>query len=93
MCEPVLMSKKSFDKLNKQQQNAVIAAGKGARAYFESKADDVNDDVNKEAIKTFKDHRIPIITAARSGSTSTLPLRRTFRSSPSCWERSPTSCV
>ena len=65
-------SKKSFDKLNKQQQNAVIAAGKGAQAYFESKADDVNDDVNKEAIKTFKDHRIPIITAARSASTSTL---------------------
>ena len=61
-------SKKSFDKLNKQQQNAVMAAGKGAQAYFESKA----DAVNKEAIKTFDDHRIPIITAARSASTSTL---------------------
>ena len=91
MCEPVLMSRKSFDKLNKQQQNAVMAAGKGAQAYFESKA----DAVNKEANKTFEDHRIPIITAARSASTSTLltPLLRTFRSSQSCWERSPTSCV
>lgn len=91
MCEPVLMSRKSFDKLNKQQQNAVMAAGKGAQAYFESKA----DAVNKEAIKTFEDHQIPIIIAARSASASTLltPSSRTFRTSPSCWDRSPTSCV
>jgi TRAP-type C4-dicarboxylate transport system substrate-binding protein len=33
MYEPVLMSKKSFDKLNKQQQDAMIAAGKKAQAY------------------------------------------------------------
>ena len=35
MYEPVLMSKKSFDKLNKQQQDAVIKAGKEAQAYYE----------------------------------------------------------
>src|SRR5713226_2920739 len=34
MYEPVLMSKKSFDKLNKQQQDALIAAGKKSEAYF-----------------------------------------------------------
>ena len=34
MYEPVLMSKKSFDKLNKQQQDVVIAAGKKAQAYL-----------------------------------------------------------
>ncbi len=39
MYEPVLMSKKSFDKLNKKQQAAVIAAGKKAQAFYESKAD------------------------------------------------------
>ena len=39
MYEPVLMSKKSFDKLNKQQQDAVIKAGKKAQAYYEGKAD------------------------------------------------------
>ena len=35
MYEPVLMSKKSFDKLNKKQQDAVIAAGKKAQAFYE----------------------------------------------------------
>ena len=39
MYEPVLMSKKSFDKLNKQQQDAIIKAGKKAQAYYEGKAD------------------------------------------------------
>ena len=34
MYEPVLMSKKSFDKLNKQQQDVIIAAGKKAQAYL-----------------------------------------------------------
>jgi TRAP-type C4-dicarboxylate transport system substrate-binding protein len=58
MYEPVLMSKKSFDKLNKQQQDAVIAAGKKAQAYYESKA----DAVNQEAIKAFQDHKVKVVT-------------------------------
>ena len=44
MYEPVLMSKKSFDKLNKAQQDAVLKAGKAAQAYYEGKADEVNKD-------------------------------------------------
>ena len=58
MDEPVLMSKKSFEKLNKQQQDAVIKAGKKAQAYYESKADDVNE----EAIKAFRDHNVKVVT-------------------------------
>ena len=58
MYEPVLMSKKSFDKLNKQQQDAVLAAGKKAQAYYEGKA----DEVNKEAIKAFEDHKVKVVT-------------------------------
>lgn len=58
MYEPVLMSKKSFEKLNKQQQDAVIKAGKKAQAYYESKADDVNE----EAIKAFRDHNVKVVT-------------------------------
>src|SRR5579885_2307931 len=58
MYEPVLMSKKSFDKLNKQQQEAVLKAGKDAQAYYEKKADEVND----EAIKAFKDHKVEVIS-------------------------------
>jgi len=58
MYEPVLMSKKSFDKLNKQQQDIVIAAGKKAQAYYEGKA----DAVNQEAIKAFEDHKVKVVT-------------------------------
>ena len=58
MYQPMLMSKKSFDKLNKQQQDVLIAAGKKAQAYFESKADAINQD----AIKAFEDHKAKVVT-------------------------------
>ena len=58
MYEPVLMSKKSFNKLNKQQQAAIIKAGKDAQAFYEKKA----DDVNKEAVKAFEDHKVKVVT-------------------------------
>jgi TRAP-type transport system periplasmic protein len=58
MYEPVLMSKKSFERLNKQQQDAILAAGKKAQAYYEQKADEVNE----EALKAFKDHNVKVIT-------------------------------
>ena len=58
MYEPVLMSKKNFEKLNKQQQEAIIKAGKNAQAFYEKKADEVNE----EAIKAFKDHKVEVVT-------------------------------
>jgi TRAP-type C4-dicarboxylate transport system substrate-binding protein len=58
MYEPVLMSKRSLGRLNKQQQDVVIAAGKKAQTYYEGKA----DDVNKEAIKAFEDHKVKVVT-------------------------------
>jgi TRAP-type C4-dicarboxylate transport system substrate-binding protein len=58
MYEPVLMSKKSFERLNKQQQDAIVAAGKKAQVYYEQKADEVNE----EALKAFKDHNVKVIT-------------------------------
>ena len=58
MYEPVLMSKKSFDKLTKPQQAAIIKAGKDAQAFYEKKADQVNE----EAIKAFKDHKVEVIS-------------------------------
>ncbi len=62
MYEPVLMSKKSFDKLNKQQQEAILKAGKDAQAYYEKKA----DEVNKDAIKAFEDHKVKVVTLSDS---------------------------
>src|SRR5512141_834406 len=62
MYEPARMSKKSFDKLNKAQQDAVIAAGKKAQAYYEGKA----GQVNQEAIEAFEDHKVKVVTLSDS---------------------------
>ena len=58
MYEPVLMSKKSLGRLSKEQQDAIIAGGKKAQAYYEGKA----DEVNKEAVKAFEDHKVKVVT-------------------------------
>jgi len=58
MYEPLLMSKKNFAKLTKQQQDVILAAGKKAQAYYEGKADAVNE----EALKAFKDHKDKVVT-------------------------------
>ena len=58
MYEPVLMSKKSFNKLDKAQQAAIIKAGKAAQAYYESKA----DSVNAEAVKAFESHNVKVVS-------------------------------
>jgi TRAP-type C4-dicarboxylate transport system substrate-binding protein len=72
MYEPVLMSKKSFDKLNKAQQDAVIKAGKNAQAYFEGKA----DAVNSEAIKDFEDHKVKVVTLSDADYATWLDLAK-----------------
>lgn len=58
MYEPVLMSKMSFERLNKQQRAAVLKAGRDAQAYYESKAQSVDD----AAVKVFKDHHVKVAT-------------------------------
>jgi TRAP-type transport system periplasmic protein len=58
MYQPLLMSKKSFERLNKQQQDVIKAAGKKAEQYFESKA----EAINKEAIKAFEDHKAKVVS-------------------------------
>jgi TRAP-type C4-dicarboxylate transport system substrate-binding protein len=72
MYEPVLMSKKSFDKLNKQQQDLIVAAGKKAQAYYEGKA----DAVNKEAIKAFEDHKVKVVTLSDADYQAWLELAK-----------------
>jgi TRAP-type C4-dicarboxylate transport system substrate-binding protein len=58
MYEPVLMSKRNLGRLNKQQQDVIIAAGKKAQAFYEGKA----DAVNQEAIKAFEDHKVKVVS-------------------------------
>src|SRR6266567_4274249 len=58
MYEPVLMSKKAFDKLNKQQQDVLLKAGKKAEEYFakESKG------LDERMVKTFQDNKVEVVT-------------------------------
>ena len=58
MYEPVLMSKKSFSRLDKKQQDALIAAGKKAEAYFAKEGKGLDD----EMVKTFKEHNVEVVT-------------------------------
>src|SRR3989441_704621 len=58
MYEPVLMSKKSFSRLNKGQQKRLRAAGKKSEAYFAKEAKGLDD----EMVKTFKEHKVEVIT-------------------------------
>jgi TRAP-type C4-dicarboxylate transport system substrate-binding protein len=58
MYEPVLMSKKTFDRLNKQQQDAILKAGKDAQKFYEGKAAAVDE----EALKQFREHKVEVVT-------------------------------
>src|SRR4029079_19301585 len=72
MYEPVLMSKRSLGRLNKQQQDVVLAAGKKAQAFYEGKA----EDVNKEAIKAFEDHKVKVVTLSDADYQAWLDLAK-----------------
>ncbi len=58
MYEPVLISKKSFDKLNKPQQDALLAASKKAQDYFVAESKKLDD----KLVKVFKDHNVEVVT-------------------------------
>src|SRR4051812_9976154 len=58
MYEPVLMSKKSFNRLNKKQQDVLMQAGKNSQQFFAGKAKGLDD----EMVKVFKDHKVEVIT-------------------------------
>ena len=58
MYEPVLMSKKSFDRLDKKQQDVLRAAGKKAQAYFAKEAKGLDD----EMVKVFKQHNVEVVS-------------------------------
>lgn len=58
MYEPVLMSKKSFNRLNKKQQEVLLAAGKKSEAYFAKEAKGLDD----EMVKVFKKNNVEVVT-------------------------------
>jgi len=58
MYEPVLMSKKSFDKLNKKQQETLLKAGKKAQEYFAKETKGLDDAM----VKVFREHKVEVVT-------------------------------
>lgn len=57
MYEPLLMSKKSFDKLSKEQQDAVMKAGKKAEDFFFEAAKGLDD----KLVKAYKDAGVEVV--------------------------------
>ncbi|WP_169545901.1 TRAP transporter substrate-binding protein [Sneathiella aquimaris] len=57
MYEPLLMSKKSFDKLNKDQQAALMAAGQKAEDFFFDAAKGLDD----KLVKAYKDAGVEVV--------------------------------
>jgi TRAP-type C4-dicarboxylate transport system substrate-binding protein len=58
MYEPVLMSKKNFNRLNKKHQEVLLQAGKKSHDFFAGKAKGLDD----EMVKVFKDHNVEVVT-------------------------------
>jgi TRAP-type C4-dicarboxylate transport system substrate-binding protein len=58
MYEPVLMSKKAFQRLDKKQQDVLLAAGRKAQEYFAKEGRTLDD----EMVKAFKEHKVEVVT-------------------------------
>lgn len=58
MYEPVLISKRSWDKLNDAQKKALTAASKNAEAYFNTESKKLDD----EMVEIFKKNKVEVVT-------------------------------
>jgi TRAP-type C4-dicarboxylate transport system substrate-binding protein len=58
MYEPVLMSKRSFNRLTKPQQEALLQAGKKSEEFFNKESKKLDDDM----VATFKKNNVEVVT-------------------------------
>jgi len=58
MYEPVLISKRAWDKLNPAQQNAMMAAAKKSEAYFAAESKSLDD----KMVEAFKKANVEVVT-------------------------------
>lgn len=61
MYEPILMSKRTWDKLSSEQQQALMKAGEKAEAFFATEAAKIDD----EMVKTFRDAGVEVIDMSK----------------------------
>ncbi len=62
MYEPVLISKKSWNKLNDAQKKALMAASQKAEDYFEAESKKLDD----KMVETFKANKIEVVTLSEA---------------------------
>jgi TRAP-type C4-dicarboxylate transport system substrate-binding protein len=66
MYEPILMSKKSYDKLNKTQRDAIMAAGKKAEAYMTEQAQGLDE----KMVRVYKKAGVKVVTMTADQATA-----------------------
>jgi len=72
MYEPILMSKKSFDKLDKAQQDALMAAGKKAEVFFNGEARKLDD----KMISKFKGAGVEVVEMSQDDYNAWLAIAK-----------------
>lgn len=72
MYEPILMSKRSFDKLNEEQQQALIEAGKKAEAYFAEEA----AKLDSELIEIYKKAGVEVVEMSKENYDAWLAIAK-----------------
>jgi len=72
MYEPILMSKKSFDKLDKAQQDALMAAGKTAETFFNGEARKLDD----KMISKFKEAGVEVVEMSQDDYNAWLAIAK-----------------
>jgi len=72
MYEPILMSKRSFDKLNEEQQQALIEAGKAAEEYFAAEAAKLDD----KLIQVYKDNGVEVVQMSKENYDAWLAIAK-----------------
>ncbi len=72
MYEPILMSKRSWDKLNKDQQEALLAAGKVAEEYFLGEAKGLDD----KLVKAYEDAGVEVVEMSGDDYNSWLAIAK-----------------
>ena len=72
MYEPILMSKRSFDKLNPEQQKAVMAAGQAAEDYFSKEA----KKLDTELVNTYKKAGVKVVEMSKDNYDAWLDIAK-----------------
>ena len=72
MYEPILMSKMSFDRLNEEQQQALMEAGQKAEDFFAGEAEQLDADL----VQTYKDAGVEVVEMSQENYDAWLEIAK-----------------